>query len=192
MKKVLVVGNSDLGSAFKHLCDKEHPADNNITVVGRPEYDLVKQEDCDRLVKEHNADCIIITHGYLGDDSWNTLMTNFVSPAYLVTQFYKEMPKGQIIVVSSASTQWVSYPGIKLAKMMYGVTKEAISNFTRHFVKKMYDQPNENVYIQCFEPASFRTKFNDYASYTTPETVARDLKQLVDNQSLSNVLSLNT
>ena len=185
MKKLLIVGKSTLGLVLASLCEEY-----DTTIVGRPEYDLSQQQDCDRLIAEHEADIIVITHGYLGDNTWNSMMVNFVSPSYLTSNFYAKMNKGQIIIVSSASTQWVSYPGITLGRMMYGVAKEAISNFARHFTRKQYDQ-QDKVFVQCFEPSRFPSKMNNFMQGAVPIDVAKDLKQMVDNPRLSNVLSLN-
>ena len=78
---ILIVGNSTLARAVKPLCFS-----HNVSIVGRQDYDLSLQADCDLLVKHHvhKTDCVVFTQGTLDNDIWNNVTVNYTSMIYLI------------------------------------------------------------------------------------------------------------
>lgn len=179
---ILIVGKSDLGFAVQKLCGG--------TIVGRPQYDLSTEEDCNRLLEEHNPDCVILTQGLLTGTPWEMTTVNYTSMVHLIAGFYTKMIQGQIIVVSSASTAWTSWPGISVDRLVYGCNKEALSSFCKNLNRKNIPaQPEKNISIQVYEPNAFISKMNNKGANI--ETVAEELQFLIDNPRISMLQGLN-
>jgi len=152
---ILILGKGGLATAINQLLP-------TAICVGRPEYDFSKQQDCDRLLDNFQPDVVINTAALNEDqNTWSVLTVNYVASTYLTLGFYESMSKGNIINVSSASTLWVSYPGVKTGRLIYNISKEGLSNFGRHFNRKIVDDAKE-VYVSTIEIGKFSSKFNNY------------------------------
>jgi len=171
---ILIIGKSDLS---KSLIDKLE----DVTVVGRPEYNFSLKEDCDRLVNMYNPDIIINTLGSLNNEIWNSLTVNFVTGVYLTLSFYNKLSKAHIINISSASTFWVSYPGISDERLIYNLAKESLSNFNRHFNRKIIDENKKDVLISTIEPGAFPSKMNGHSGSIEIEKIAALVKNTIEN-----------
>lgn len=185
MKKILVIGKSTLASKLK-----EKFTEIDFTIVGRPEYDISSQDTCDRIVKDFDHDTIILSQAVFDGGVWEQLTVNTVSLVYLATKFYEKLSKGQIICVSSASAVWPSWPGVDIKRLVYGLSKETISNFTKHMQRKIYDT-EKPVAIQCYEPCRFPSKINNYSAGIQLEKVIKDVKYLIDNPHASHIRSID-
>jgi short-subunit dehydrogenase len=162
---ILIIGHSDLGLALANQL-------SDTIVVGRPEYNLLVKEDCDRLVADYNPTVVINTAGVNQTHSqWDILTVNYVSVAYLTIKFYDKMQDGQIVNISSTSTYWPSYPGIASGRLAYNISKEAISNFGRHFNRKIVEE-TKPVVVTTVELGKFNSKFNNYAGGMTTDRAA--------------------
>ena len=151
---ILILGKGTLGQALvADLPDSQ--------AVGRPEYDFSKQKDCDRLVDQYAPDILINTVGMMSDDIWEILITNYVSTVYISMSFYEKIKNLHIINVSSACRYWVSYPGIENQRLIYNVSKEAVSNFGMHMTRQTIDQ--SGFLISTIEPIQFPSKINNFA-----------------------------
>lgn len=183
MDNLLIVGKSSLGQEIQKMCGGK--------IVGRPEYDLSKENDCDMLMSDHNPKCVILTHGILNGTPWQMSVLNYASMIHLIAGFYNKMEEGQIIVVSSASVNWPSWPGVGMDRMIYGNNKESLSNFCHHLNRKnIPDVIEKNVSVQVYEPNSFNSKMNK-KSNTPIDIVAREVKILMDNPRISVLRGLN-
>ena len=152
---ILILGKGVLASALNSKIA-------NSVLVGRPEYDFMLQDDCDRLVHDYHPSVVINAVGVNRDkDPWTILTTNYTSAVYLTLQFYNKMPSGQIINISSASAIWPSYPGIDTQRFCYNISKENLSNFSRHFNRKIVDEP-KNVTVSTVELGRFSSPMNNY------------------------------
>lgn len=171
---ILIIGHSDLGRALA----KQLP--NTIT-VGKPEYNLLVKEDCDRLVADYNPDVVVNTVALNQTHSeWDILTVNYVSIAYVTMKLYEKMSAGHIINISSTSTYWPSYPGIDNGRLAYNISKESLSNFGKHFNRKIVDD-NRPVTVSNIELGKFNSKFNNYAGGMTVERAADIVAGCINN-----------
>ena len=115
-------------------------------------------------------------------------MVNLTNTAYLINSLYNKINKGQILFVSSAAVNWVSYPNIDLQRLIYNWTKECISKFCEHLNRKNID--NQNISLQVYEPSSFNSKMNILAK-TKIETITKELYSLIENPRISILRGLN-
>ena len=152
---ILILGKGTLGSAL-HL----HFGDS--VLVGKPEFDFFNQSDCDRLVETHSPEIVINTVAVNQNHSpWDIFTVNFTSVAYLTLKFYEKINHVQIVNISSTSTLWTSYPGIDTGRFCYNISKEHLSNFGRHFNRKIVDEP-KSVVVSTVEIGKFASKFNNF------------------------------
>ena len=150
-------------------------------VVGRPEYDFSSKEDCDRLIADYTPTVVINTQGVFdSENTWDILQTNYVGVVYLTLGFYNQMTQGQIINISSAAALWVSYPDINQSRLCYNISKEAVSNFGRHFNRAVVDQAKP-VAISTIEIGKFNSRINNYSGGMTIERAGDIVKQCIDN-----------
>jgi short-subunit dehydrogenase len=183
---ILIVGKSDLGKELAKLC-----VEHNVTIVGRPEYDITSQYECNRIVREYNPDCVVLTQGTLNNDTWNSLTVNCTSTIYLISEFYEKMTCGQIISVSSATVNWQSWPGIETHKLVYATAKTALSDFCKHMNRKnIPDKEEKDVSIQVYEPNNFVSQMG-IDSEQDIQPVAQELFSLVNNRRISVLQGLN-
>ena len=171
---ILILGNSDLGSAIQKLIP-------TAIILGRPKIDIRSQEDCDLIVNTYDPTVVINTIGILQNSNpWDILLTNYVAGVYLTLEFYEKMQFGQIINISSASTYWPSYPGIDKDRLCYNISKEALSQFGRHFNRKIVDD-NKLVTVTTIEIGKFNSKFNNNSGGMEIDKAAKIVKQVIDN-----------
>jgi len=163
---ILLLGTSDLAHAIQQQLSEPS------IIVGRPTYDFSLQSDCDQAVQDHNPTVVVNTVAVNEHhDAWQILTTNFVSSVYLTLAFYHKMQQGQIINISSTSTYWVSYPNISNQRLCYNISKEALSQFGRHFNRKIVDD-NRPVTVSTVELGSFPSRFNGHQGTMSIEKAA--------------------
>lgn len=151
---ILIIGKGTLGSAL-------HDHFSGSLLVGRPEFDLSLQTDCDRLVASYAPKIVINTVAVnQSHDPWEILTVNFTSVVYLTLKFYEKMGAGHLINISSASTLWVSYPGIDTGRLCYNISKENLSQFGKHFNRKIVDE-NKSLVLSTLEVGKFPSRFNN-------------------------------
>lgn len=171
---ILILGKGTLSQEL----EKVFP---NSVIVGKPEYDLSKKDDCDRLIQQYTPTVLINTVGVLSDDVWKTLVTNYVSSVYISVGFYEKIKTLHIVNVSSASTYWPSHPGINSSRMCYNISKESLTNFGKHMARKTIDEPE--FIISTVEPGSFPSQMNEFApGKLSSIEVANIIKHTVDAQ----------
>lgn len=152
---ILITGKSTLASNLSSCL-------TGSVVVGRPEYDFSLRTDCDRLVADYPKPTVIInTFGAVTHDSWDSLTTNLVAPAYITNRYYEALDCGHIINISSASSWWSSYPGISKSKFWYGVSKLGLSEFGRQYNRMAIDD-SKNVTISTVEPGKFQSTMSNF------------------------------
>lgn len=160
---ILVTGKSTLS---RRIAERF----SDITIVGRPEYDFSKQEDCNRLLQTYpNPDIIINTFATLSNDCWNTLTTNYVSVVYLTVQYYQQMQHGHIINISSTNSWWPSWPNIDLDRFYYGISKLSLSEFGRNFNRRNVDQ--DSIVVTTVEPGRFVSPMSGYTGMPVDKIV---------------------
>ena len=169
---ILIIGKSDLAKTLSTTINAE--------VVGRPEYDFSKQQDCDLLVNNYSPSVIINTLGILSEDYWEILAVNYVSVAYLTLKFYEKLDTAHIINISSASVYWPSYPDIPSNRLCYNLSKEALSSFGKHFNRKIIDDTNKEIIISTFEPGKFNSKMNNYSGGMDIDYIADKIIHIID------------
>jgi hypothetical protein len=183
---VLIIGKSALAKAVTPLLDQ-----HSVTIVGRPEYDLESKYECNRIVREYNPDCVVLTQGTLDKDVWNNLTVNSTSAIYLISEFYKKMHNGQIIAVSSATVNWQSWPGTDISRLVYATAKTSLSEFCRYMNRKnMPGEQEKDISIQVYEPNNFVSKMGNNSKQEII-TVAEELKMLIENPRISILQGLN-
>ena len=171
---ILILGKGTLANIIAELFD-------NCTLAGRPEYDFSTKSDCEKLVNQYNPSVVVNTIGVNKQhDSWDILTTNLVSTTYLTERFYNKMIDGIIINVSSASALWVSYPDINSEKLFYSFSKECLSQFGRHWNRKIIES-TKPVRVCTLEIGSFPSNFNGYASGMNLDKIKNSVKSLIDN-----------
>ena len=107
------------------------------------------------------------------------------------SEFYKNMSCGQIIVVSSATVNWQSWPGIELPRLIYSTAKTALSNFCMYMNRKnIPGQEEKPISIQVYEPNNFVSRMG-IDSEQDIKIVAEELFSLVNNSRISILQSLN-
>lgn len=168
---ILIIGKGDLAKTLSTVIDAE--------LVGRPEYDFSKQQDCDLLVNNYSPSVIINTLGILGADYWEILTVNYVSVTYLTLKFYEKLDKAHIINISSASVYWPSYPNIPSNRFCYNMSKEALSSFGKNFNRKIIDDANKEVTISTFEPGKFNSKMNNYSGGMDINYIADKISHII-------------
>jgi len=184
---ILIVGNSTLARAVQPLLFS-----HNVSIVGRQDYDLSLQADCDLLVKHHahKTDCVVFTQAVMDKDIWNSITVNYTSVVYLITKFYEHMNKGQIIAVSSCSSNWQSWPGIDMHRMLYGSAKASLTQFCANLNRKnVPDQAEKEISIQVYEPNSFASPMSNTEHPITD--AAKDLHTLIKDPRISMLQGLN-
>lgn len=185
MKDVLFIGDSTLANKFQ-IANQ----DIDCTIVGKPKYDLSIQEHCDEIIATFDHERIVLTQGLFNDQIWDQLVVNTVSVVYLATKFYEKLSKGQIICVSSASAIWPSWPNIENHRLIYGLSKETVSNFTKHMQRKIYET-EKPISIQCYEPCRFASKINNNKQGISLDKVIKDLRYMVDNPHASHMRAID-
>ena len=90
------------------------------------------------------------------------------------------MTQGQIINISSSAALWVSYPDIDQSRLCYNISKEAVSNFGRHFNRAVVEQ-DKPVAITTIEIGKFKSKMNNYSGGMSVERAGEIVKQCIDN-----------
>lgn len=185
--KIVIVGTSDIARALADLC-----TEHDVKIVGRPKYNLTDKKACDRLVRDYNHyDCVVLTQGTRDDDLWNSFTVNATSAIYLISEFYKNMSRGQIIVVSSATVNWQSWPGIELPRLIYSTAKTALSNFCMYMNRKnIPGQEEKPISIQVYEPNNFVSRMG-IDSEQDIKIVSEELFSLVNNSRISVLQGLN-
>ena len=184
---ILIVGNSTLGRALKSLCHL-----HTVRIVSRNDYDLARQEDCTQLINDyaHNTDCVVLTQGTFDDNIWNNITVNYTSMVYLIAEFYKQMSKGQIIAVSSATVNWQSWPGIDMQRLIYANAKHGVSEFCRNLNRKnIPGQEEKPISIQVYEPNAFASPMS--TSNHSITSAAQELYTLIENPRISILQGLN-
>jgi short-subunit dehydrogenase len=172
---ILILGNGALANSLEKIL-------SNTKIVGKPDYDFSKQQDCDKLVETYFPDVVINTVGILSDNYWDTLNTNYVSTVYLTIKFYEKLNKAHIINISSASAFWPSYPGIDNKRFCYNLSKEALTSFGRFMNRKIIDDTDKQNIVTTVEPGSFSSKLNNFTpGRLTSDQVAELIKQVVNN-----------
>jgi short-subunit dehydrogenase len=170
---ILILGKGDLATAI-------HQQLPDAVCVGRPEYDFKCKNDCDKLLDDYTPTVVINTVAVNEHHNvWDILTVNYTSVAYLTVGFYERMPTGHIINISSATTMWVSYPGINNGRLAYNISKESLSNFGRHFTRKTVD--DTGVYISTVELGKFPSKFNNFSQGMDINKAAGIVVSLLDN-----------
>jgi short-subunit dehydrogenase len=170
---ILILGKGTLALALR-------AALQNSVCVGRPEFDLGNQQDCDRLINSYDPAVVINTVAVNQHaDAWDILTTNYVSAVYLTLGFYNKMTTGQIINISSTSTLWVSYPGIGTGRLIYNISKENLSLFGRHLNRQIVDN-NKSLIVSTAEIGHFPSKFNNYKTGGDLDAIVNVLVDLVN------------
>ena len=183
---ILIIGKSALAKAVEPLLHK-----HNVTIVGRPEYDIASKYECNRIVREHNPDCVILTQGVMDQDIWNNLTVNCTSAIYLINEFYNKMHSGQIIAVSSAVVNWQSWPGKNISQLVYATAKTTLSQFCSYMNRKnMPEEQEKNISIQVYEPQNFPSKITPNSKQDITD-VAKELEMLIENPRISVMQGLN-
>ena len=185
MREILVVGKSTLSQHLRAVCQ-----DFIYTEVGKPDFDISTKINCDNLVDSYNPDILLLTQGVFGGDVWSQITVNSVSLIYLATQFYQKMNKGQIICVSSASAIWPSWPDISIERMVYGLSKQTVSNFCEHMQRKNYTV-GKSVAVQCYEPCRFKSKMNNFSQGSDISEVTKDVRYLIDNPTVAHIRKID-
>jgi hypothetical protein len=73
-------------------------------VIGRPEFELTSQADCDAIVKQYPLpDVVINTVGVIANDLWASMLINFVAPSYITMKYVQILDKGHIINISGVT-----------------------------------------------------------------------------------------
>lgn len=152
---ILILGKGSLGSAL-------HAHFDGSTLVGRPEFDLSTQHGCDSLLGSFDPTIVINTVAVNeAHDPWEIFTTNFTSVVYLTLGFYEKMVTGQIINISSTSTLWTSHPDISTGRLCYNLSKDCVSQFGRHFNRKIVDA-GTTVVLTTLEIGKFPSRFNGF------------------------------
>jgi short-subunit dehydrogenase len=150
---ILITGKSDLATAIANKL-------TDCIIVGRPEYDFSKKEDCDKLLRDFpKPDVVINTFGVITDDCWTSITVNYLSPLYITSQYYNLLNKGHIINISSASSWWPTYPGIEDERLYYGIAKRSLSEFGQQFNRAKVDDLTD-VCVTTIEPGKFISKMS--------------------------------
>jgi short-subunit dehydrogenase len=172
---ILILGNGSLAQSLEKIL-------SDTKIVGRPEYDFSKQQDCDKLVETYSPDVIINTVGIITENYWETLNTNYVSSVYLTVKFYEKLDCVHIINISSASAFWPSYPGIDNKRFCYNISKEALTSFGRFMNRKIIDDKYKQITVTTIEPGSFSSKLNNFTTgRLTADRVAELIKHVISN-----------
>ena len=133
----------------------------------------------------------MLTQGTLDNNVWNNITVNYTSVVYLMTQFYERMHSGQIIVISSSTVNWQSWPGIAMNRLVYACAKTGVSDFCKHLNRKNIPGEEEKpVSIQVYEPNNFISKMG-VNSKQDIQTVAKEVKLMIDNPRISVLQGLN-
>jgi NAD(P)-dependent dehydrogenase (short-subunit alcohol dehydrogenase family) len=174
---ILVLGKSSIATQLSNELD-------HVVVIGRPEYDFSREEDCDRAVETYNPDVVINTFALNQEQNlWDILLVNFVATACLTHKFYEKLDNKQIINISSASTHWVSFPDIHTGRLFYSMSKECVSNFGKHYNRKINDSRKNTV--STIEIPRFASKFNDYNPGIEHYKIVQAIKNCIDNKYTS-------
>ena len=182
---LLIVGKSTIAKELQKIYPQ-------CTIIGRPEYDLAVQDDCDQLVQDYMPNQVVITHGVGEGDLWNMLQVNYTSAVYLIAKFYEKMSKGQIIAVGSASTCWQSWPGIGMERMVYSTTKSGLREFCANLNRKNSpaDAEKNSVSVQLYEPNNFFSPIGHQSKFPA-HVAAKELSMLIENPRISILQGLN-
>ena len=167
MKSVLVIGGGQLARHFA-----ETRQQYKIDVVTRKDYDLTVEQDCNELsTKCLNYDYILITAGKLSEttNAWNMLISNTVGPCSIISKLIELQYQGHIVVISSHASNWTSWPGISLNRLVYNCSKNALSNFVDS-CSLAFNKPT----FTTIEPPSFKTSMSNFKGWNV-DTVCKHI-----------------
>ena len=178
MTTVALVGGGNLADVF---CEKNK---NNykIKIYTHSNFDITEQDNCNALVDQLlDFHAIVITAGYMGNDTWKMWLTNTVGPSYIINKLIEKNYSGHVIVVSSNAGNWTSWPDIDLIRLSYNNTKNAISNFV-HGVK----QKNYKGKYSVIEPSKFKSSMSNFQGHDI-DTIVNVLEFMLANDTIWNV-----
>ena len=184
-KRILVLGKSSIAEKLQKNCNQ-----HSITILGKPEYNFASKSVCDKIIDLCDHDVIILSYAInKTDDFFDMINTNITSTSYMITKLYQKIKQGQIIFVSSAIVNWVSFPDIDNQRMIYGWTKECVSKLCEH-INRQNSNNSKNIAVQVYEPNSFTSKMNPQSTIDI-NFVAKELEHLIDHPRISVLRGLN-
>lgn len=155
---------------------------SDAVIVGRPQYDLSDQVNCDQLIKDHAmAHTVIYTAAVQSDRIWDSSIVNFVTPMYLSLRWLEQNPAVHVILISSASAWWPSYPGLSTDRFVYKFSKRCISEFVQHVNRCRIDSTDTAV-ISVIEPGSFQSPMSGWQGMSCA-TVAQQVMHVIQTRA---------
>ena len=174
---MLIIGKGRLARALEVKWSR-------AVLVGRPEFDFARQDDCDSMVSQYPTPKIVInTLGCITDNIWQNITVNLLAPVYL-TSCYVHLSGCHIINISSASAWWPSYPGMALQSFSYKMAKESLSQFGRHINRINVDDPSKAL-VSTIEPGRFKTPMSNFTGREVQDVV--DCVELVIARRIQHI-----
>ena len=171
-----IVGGGDLAQAVAHAVQDQY----SITTFGRWHTDLVQKSQCDQLVTQlMTFDNILFTAGAYNSDLWDMWAVNTVAPCYIISQLVNNNYTGHVVVVSSHSANWTSWPGIDVNRLTYNNSKHAVSEFI-----KGVQQSGLSGQYSLLEPSRFQSRMGGDSGHT-PQTIVDAVKFLLTHPARS-------
>lgn len=132
-------------------------SDHYVCLYGQEDFNFADKKTISNLVDSiHDFDAVIVCSGIVNNDSWDSLLVNFVGPAYLLELLVKKSSHARVIIIGSHSATWISWPGIDLSRLSYNVGKQAIEKYTT----ALEHSGISRLQLTVFHPTRFKSKLS--------------------------------
>lgn len=134
----------------------------SIQVFGQEQYDIRDRNIVDQLSKQIvNSDVIINCAGLLGPDPWDELLVNAVAPIYLLTKLSESHCRSRFIQIGSHSAMWASWPGVKIDRLCYNVSKQCMQSA----ITGLSHSGKTNMLLTIINPSKFKSDMSNWDGY---------------------------
>ena len=127
--KIAITGHSKgIGKELYNILSLDHTCEGFSRSNG---FDIEKQQDL--IVKGiHKCDVFVNNAGILDHQFMRTFEINVMAAGDLLSKFYKKMPKGDIINISSIAANKKGWEGMPDMRVWYLASKRAIKDISNH------------------------------------------------------------
>lgn len=153
---MLITGTSrGIGSAVYDYFKNDYEV-VGVSRTGNPEYkgDLTDIEFRKKIIREVDPDVFVNNAGILDHNFMNVIETNLVASGHLLTEFYKKMKDGSIIInMSSSCAVMHGTPSMTNWRLSYHTAKSALKKLSEN----LSEQRVRNIRVTSLEPAHVDT-----------------------------------
>jgi hypothetical protein len=174
---VSIIGeNGDLAQALTSALKPDHL----VLCYGKDDFNFLNKQQVSQLADTiHYSDIIICCPGVVDADMWDMVTINSVAPIYLLEKLLHHKSTSHFIMIGSHGAMWTSWPGIKLNRLTYNISKGAIQSFITGL-----DQSNiTKMPLSIVNLSKYKSKNSDYTGYPI-ELMVQSIVDIIESPKL--------